>query len=162
VLRDARAVAEEGDLHPELGAVLRLEPAGDVPPFVAELRMAAAVAGKLQRHALLHRRIVSGRPGRGRQRRAQREPGLHQSSLTARTASPLIAWRPLAIAVSVASASIAATSSASRRQGMCRSMPQWKDWGFTTSMSTRLMSQPSARPTARPTALTSRPSPASM
>src|SRR6266849_3634895 len=46
---NARPVAKKSDLHSELPAAGRLEPAGDVPPFAAELRMAAVVARELQR-----------------------------------------------------------------------------------------------------------------
>src|SRR5438552_4251270 len=48
---DARTVAKESKLHAELPAARRLEPSGDVPPFVAELRMAAVIARELQRGA---------------------------------------------------------------------------------------------------------------
>src|SRR6266508_473535 len=163
VFGDARPVAKKSDLHAELLAAGRLEPAGDVPPFAAELRMAAVVARELQRHALAHRRIFTlpmDQDGAQGEREREREP--HQSSFTARTASPLIACRPLAIAVNVASTSITATNSARSRQGRCSSIPQWNEWRLTTWMSTRLITQPSVRPTARPTALTKRPCAASM
>src|SRR2546427_1301725 len=125
VFGDARPVAKKSDLHAELPAARRLEPAGDVPPFAAELRMAAVVARELQRCALAHRRILTlpaGEDGAQGERQGEREP--HQSSFTARTASPLIACRPLAIAVNVASTSITATNSARSCQGRCSSMPQ--------------------------------------
>src|SRR5437899_12653121 len=94
IFRDARPVAKKSDLHAELPAARRLEPSGDVPPFVAELRMAAVVARELQRCALAHRRIIAlsvDEDGAQGERQRRREP--HQSSFTARTASPLIAWR---------------------------------------------------------------------
>src|SRR5258706_4140007 len=163
VFGDTRPVAKKSDLHAELFAAGRFEPASDVPPFAAELRVAAVVAPELQRYALAHRRILTlpvdeDEPGGERYR--QREP--HQSSFTARTASPLIACRPLAIAVNVASTSITATNSARSCQGRCSSIPQWNEWRLTTWMSTRLITQPRARPTARPRALTSKPCAASM
>src|SRR5262249_430218 len=117
----------ESDLHAELAPVLGSEPAGDVPPLVAELRMAAAVARKLQRHAWPHRGVIA-RGERGRRQQAERDERggaqPHHSSSTALTAAPPIAWRPLAIAVSVASASMTATNSARSRHGRCSSMPQ--------------------------------------
>src|SRR5206468_12422323 len=148
VFGDARPVAEKSDLHAELPAARRLEPSGDVPPFAAELRMAAVVARELQRCALAHRRIIAlpvDEDGTQGERQGGHEP--HQSSFTARTASPLIAGRPLAIAVNVASTSITATNSARSRQGRCSSIPQWNDCRFTTWISTRLITQPSVRPT---------------
>src|SRR5882762_6485857 len=160
---NARPVAKESDLHAEFLAADRLEPAGDVPPLAAELRMAAVVARELQRRALAHRRILAlpvDEDGEQGARQREREP--HQSSFTARTASPLIARRPLAIAVNVASTSITATNSARSCQGRCNSMPQWNDCRFTTWISTRLINQPSERPTARPRALTNSPCAASM
>src|SRR6266571_8231240 len=163
VLGDARPVAKKSDLHAEFPAARRLEPAGDVPPFAAELRMAAVVARELQHCALAHRRILTLRVDEdGERGEHQREREPHQSSFTARAASPLIACRPLAIAVNVASTSITATNSAKSCQGRCSSIPQWNEWRFTTWMSTRLITQPSVRPTARPRALTSSPCAASM
>src|SRR3989449_4560041 len=104
IFRNARPVAKKSDLHAELPAAGRLEPAGDVPPFAAELRMAAVVSRELQHRALAHRRILTlpvDEDGAEGERGREREP--HQSSLPARTASPLIACRPLATAVTVAS-----------------------------------------------------------
>src|SRR5712691_882342 len=163
IFGDARPVAKKSDLHAELPAAGRLEPARDVPPFAAELRMAAVVSRELQHRALAHRRILTlAVDEEGAQGEQQREREPHQSSFTARTASPLIACRPLAIAVNVASTSITATNSARSCQGRCTSIPQWNEWRLTTWMSTRLITQPSVRPTARPRALTNNPCAASM
>src|SRR2546425_1677580 len=133
VFGDARPVAKKSDLHAELPAARRFEPAGDVPPFAAELQMAAVVARELQRYALAHRQILTLRVDEdGERGEHQREREPHQSSFTARTASPLIACRPLAVAVNVASTSITATNSAKSCQGRCSSIPQWNEWRFTT------------------------------
>src|SRR2546425_3939368 len=129
IFRNARPVAKESDLHAELPAAGRLEPAGDVPPFAAELRMAAVVSRELQHRALAHRRILTlpvDEDGAEGERQREREP--HQSSLTALTASPPIACRPLATAVTVASASITATNSARSCQGRCSPIPQGNEW----------------------------------
>ena len=49
VFRDAGAMAEESDLEAGDMAARIFEPAGDVPPFIAEAGVAAVVAWKLQR-----------------------------------------------------------------------------------------------------------------
>src|SRR5258707_5794609 len=103
VFGDARPVAEKSDLHAELLAACRPEPAGDVPPLAAELRMAAVVARELQRHARAHRRVPALPADEGgEQSERQRGRGTHQSSFTPPTASPLIARPPLPIALHVA------------------------------------------------------------
>src|SRR5438309_65330 len=49
VFGEARPVEKKRDLYAQLFAARRCEPAGDVPPFAAKLRMAAVVARELQR-----------------------------------------------------------------------------------------------------------------
>ena len=75
-----------------------------------------AMIAREREHLPAHdRRIVDG--GRTQRQRGEREPdersALHQSSFTAATASAVIALRPLATAVSVASATTAIANQAS-------------------------------------------------
>ena len=86
--------------------------------------MRTLVDGKAQRRALLHIGVddIGARPRNGQRERQQQQPAAravdHQSSRTARTAPMLVAVRALARAVSVASATSDAASTASASHGM--------------------------------------------
>src|SRR5271165_6308278 len=96
-------------------------------------------------------RTARGDRGRGRgappaPRGPPRARSGHQSSRTARTASWLIAARPLQIAVSAAAAIITRLTSASCHTGTARSMLQLNDCRSITNTSTRLSAPPSTTP----------------
>ena len=107
VLGDARPIAKERDLNAERLAVARAHPAGHVPPLVAVRGVAAVIARESQRLPRQHLGIPlrpARRHRRGEHRQCEERAPLHQSSLTARTASAPIACRPESTAVSVARA----------------------------------------------------------
>ena len=97
-----RPRAEEGDLEADPA----VEPAGDVPPFDAEIGMRAVIAWKRQPVPGNDARIVHFRgPGGERQSgEAEKSAPPHQSSRTARTGPMPIASLPDTMAVSTASA----------------------------------------------------------
>ena len=135
---DAGTDAKERHLKAEGHVRVRRKPSRDVPPLDAVLGMRAVIARKSEDApgSDLGMAHGSGRDRRARKRCA-RAPGEksatpHQSSFTARTASIVIALRPLAIAVAIASASSAATNAPRGAQGTKRSIPQWNDCRFTT------------------------------
>src|SRR5207253_2553772 len=94
-----RAIAKECDLYADVAAVLRSQPAGDVPPFGAEIDVTPVIARKRDRAWRNHRighgghRGVAGlRPSRQRRERERGKKeaatiGHYQSSFTARTTS---------------------------------------------------------------------------
>ena len=122
-------IAEERDLDPELDANLGTHPAGRVPPFDAKIGMAAVVARKAERNARGHARVILCQRASRHQDDGRREEAAapHQSSFTARTTSAPIAWRPLAMAISVDNARTTSAKAASGAQGNASSMPQWND-----------------------------------
>ena len=61
----------------------------------------------------------------------------------------------------IEAASMASTMTASQPQGTTQSMLQWKDWRFTTSISSALIANPATRPSSSPGSADSRPSAAS-
>src|SRR5437764_8810838 len=119
--------AEEGDLEAERA----IQPAGDVPPFGAELRMRAVIARENER-AWRDARVVDLFRAReqGKKAESEKPAPLHQSSRTARTGPMPIASRPETIAVTTASATRMPISQPSSANGGCRSIVQLNDWRF--------------------------------
>ena len=119
-LGDVRARAEERDLEPEVVAARRPQPARDVPPLGAKGRVAPWSRGKRARspahlgNHLARRRVREMRQGRsGVARKARRLT----SPPSPRAHGPPIAWRPLATAVTVASATSTSANTASSSHG---------------------------------------------
>src|SRR5262249_7056636 len=110
-------------------AAVGFDPAGQVPPFRAELRMAAFVARQLDGVAGRDRWIRDF-GGLSRSAREEQQHGCrtceaaHQSSFTALTTSVLIACRPLTTAIPAAAATSRRLSDVSTRPGAARSMLQ--------------------------------------
>ena len=129
VFVDAGPIAKERELEAERLAVLVLDPARHVPPFGAELRVAAFVTRQLDGVARGHGGILDIGCARRRacdeqerDRRVRNAP--HQSSFTALTTSALIACRPLTTAIPAAAAISTALSEVSNQPGAARSMLQ--------------------------------------
>src|SRR6266513_5980465 len=125
-----RPRTEESDLE----AHRPVEPAGDIPPLGAVLRMRAVIAGKNKTRPRRDHRIAQlRRPGDERQaQQADKGAPPHQSSRTARTGPIPIASLPETIAVTTARKIKSAINAARRRKGTCNSMLQLNDWRLIT------------------------------
>src|SRR5207302_4462448 len=125
-----RPRAEEGDLEAHRPA----EPAGDIPPLGAVVRMRAVIARKNKLRPRRDQRIAQLRRPRDERQAHQADKGApsHQSSRTARTGPIPIASLPEAIAVMTARKIKSAISAARSRKGTCSSMLQLNDWRLIT------------------------------
>ena len=128
---DTGPAAEEGHLKCQVLALGRLQPAGEVPPFGAEIRVRAVVARQHDGHAGPHlrHRLRPRAQGCAAQQQAQAktteasEPH-YQSSRTARTASDDKALRPATTAVSAEASTKPSHSAANKLSGHRVSMVQ--------------------------------------